>query len=207
MNITTPKYSEEYLDSVQERFWELKNHTTPELIDVLERNEKRISYEYEYQVDNALHEIEQEAILDGDDELIDYLFGDMTHEYSEKIQNGINYVIQHGWRGDLVLWSRLKDPIAWIGPSTKIGSPGNIDDFHFIHSSEQNFVHEDKINMLLLLSINKTWENDSLWRNKYTLTSQLLEISPKNRALLPGMLYKKDLDAVEFQEHFEKIQA
>jgi hypothetical protein len=35
----------------------------------------------------------------------------------------------------------------------------------------------------------------------------LLEISPKNRALLPGMLYKKDLDAVEFQEHFEKIQA
>jgi hypothetical protein len=62
----------------------------------LERNEKRISYEYEYQVDNALHEIEQEAILDGDDELIDYLFGDMTHEYSEKIQNGINYVIQHG---------------------------------------------------------------------------------------------------------------
>gem|GEM_PF-5604360 len=95
MNVVNPKYSPEYLDSVQERFPEFQNHTKSQLVTALDNNEHREHGVYEYQVESALHEIEQEVILDGDDQLLGYLFGAMDKTHSEKIQNGINYVIQN----------------------------------------------------------------------------------------------------------------
>lgn len=207
MNVAIPKYSPEYLDSVQERFPEFQNHTKSQLVTALDNNEHREPGVYEYQVESALHEIEQEVILDGDDQLLGYLFGDMDQAHSEKIQNGINYVIQNWWRGDLVLGSRMKERSQWR--DTTVWAPAFPENFNFILSSkDQDYLKpgaENKI--LLILWVNQTGESDSLWRKKYKLAPKLVEIPAKTALVMKWMMFKKDLDAVRFQEHFEKIQA
>lgn len=202
MNVVNPKYSPEYLDSVQERFPEFQNHTKSQLVTALDNNEHREHGVYEYQVESALHEIEQEVILDGDDQLLGYLFGAMDKTHSEKIQNGINYVIQNWWRGDLVLWSRLKESAQWR--DVAVWDPAFPENFNFILSSkDQNVLKSWEQNkILLILWVNQTGESDSLWR-----APKLVEIPAKTALVMKWMMFKKDLDPNEFQKSFEKIQA
>lgn len=205
MNVVNPKYSPEYLDSVQERFWELRNHTTPQLIDVLERNERRIPYEYEHQVDNALYEIEQEAILDADDRLLEYIFDDMSHGYSDKIQSGINYVIQNEGRGDLVIWSRLKDNAQWRGSA--VWAPAFPENFNFILSSKNtNYLKSwDQTKILLVLCVNQTGQTDSLWRKKYKLSPKLVEIPSTSSMVMDWMMFQKEIDSIDFEKNIKNI--
>jgi hypothetical protein len=136
---------------------------------------------------------------------MDYIFGDISHEYADKIQSGINYVIQNGWRGDLVLGSRLKDNAKWRGSA--VWAPAFSENFNFILSSKNsNYLKPwDKNKMLLVLWVNQTGQTDILWRKKYKLVPKLVEIPSISSMVMDWMMFQKDIDAIEFQKNFQNI--
>jgi hypothetical protein len=147
------------------------------------------------------------VILEADEKLTDYIFGDMSHEHSDRIQSWINYIVQNSWRGDLVLWSRLKDKAQWW--NTTVWAPAFSEDFNFISSSpDKDYLKNwEKNKLLLVLWVYKTGATDTLWRSKYNLVPKLVEIPAVSSMVMKWMMFQKDLDPNEFQENFEKIQA
>ncbi len=211
MSLPIPKYSDEYIDSVRDRFPEFEDYTKSQLISALDKNEHREHGMYEEEVKSAFETLEQEITFpDSNRELVTYIFEELDPIFADRIKSGISYAIQKWSKCDLVLWSQLedgpKDRESTIAP--KIAYPQN---FQFIEeksvSSQKESHLREKKEILFVLSVNKTGNSDSLWRPEYHLEPKLVEIPPKTAQLANWLWFQKDLDLQWFKESVQKFSA
>lgn len=196
-------YSNEYLDSIGERFPEYYDCSKQELLALLEHNSQRIPGIYEMDVHTAFSELEKTVILEATNEkLIEYIFGQKS-AVTEKIQNGINYVVNKLGTWDLIIWSWSKTIQWWW--ETALWTPDFLENYRFVQTSPYGYLKkENDFKYLVVLSLAKNWE-DSLWRKKYTLSPKLIEMPKIWSMVIDWMVFKKDLSVEEFKENLGKI--
>ena len=95
MSLPIPKYSDEYIDSVRDRFPEFEDYTKSQLISALDKNEHREHGMYEEEVKSAFETLEQEITFpDSNRELVTYIFEELDPIFADRIKSGISYAIQ-----------------------------------------------------------------------------------------------------------------
>lgn len=201
--IEKQQYSHEYLDSIKKRFPEYSDCSEQELFVVLQKNSQRNAYIYEIAIDTAFAELEKTVILEAANEkLIEYIFGQKS-AVTEKIQNGINYVVNKLGTWDLIIWSWSKAAQWWW--ETALWTPDFLENYRFVQTSPYGYLKkENNFKYLVVLSLAKNWE-DSLWRKKYTLLPKLIEMPKIWSMVIDWMVFKKDLSVEEFKENLGKI--
>lgn len=108
--------SQEYVNSLRERFPELSAASQEDIFTALQKNEDRSDRSlYTSQRETALQEIDQEIYFDDrDDELVDYFLTQSTEKITNLFRSAINHVIKEGKSTDFVLgfWEKER-PKGW----------------------------------------------------------------------------------------------
>lgn len=201
MTLPSPKYSAEYLDSVQARFPDLAWLTETALIQALEANEQRVDGEYERTIFDAFVSIKQEVLLESpDEELLAYLFGTLPEKTATTLHNGISYIVDKWGSWDLILWSWSEEQ-KWDF-SNVIWPAIPIDGYNFFQVDGYNHFPQDATKkFVVVLRVQKMNQQDPYLREKYLLQPELVERSGTEIKMPSWTVYAQKLTTDELKTH------
>lgn len=196
-------YSPEYVESIRERFPELAWSSEKELVEALDNNDIRKPWVYEFELQDALEELDDEVSISGK---IDVLKACPPH-YLKKLLSAIEYVIINlGWNADIVL--NVTETERTSGRESTIWVPAFQSDFSFLVQSKDKeyLAPSENKKILFVISIKNAHKNDSLWRPVYSLTPKKIEIPSKNSLLMNGMYFKQEIvNFADLQTEFQNL--
>lgn len=195
-------YSSDYLETIRERFPEYTNITNEELVTVLDNNTDRQFGVYEYQVESALKDLQNQVVFDNNQDF----FGMIPQSMSDRLDSGLTYILttKNGY-WDLVLG--VRDEKSTWGWQSTVWAPVPADRFSFVvDTTDKNYLSpsEDK-KMVLTISISPRHQQDSLGRPIFSIVPKLVEIPSKNALMMAWFLFSKDLTSNEFSEELAKF--